>query len=414
MKNTRLVISLQLILLFVFCNAHAIERRKEQFLTESSYLIFPLPYSLEGIGDGIVITGLAGNIAETNIDAYVLGITGAARGTMTNISDIHLLPKRLILEVQKMDIERVTVNNYEKRGMNTRRNDYKILELDKVVNDYARLTLSLFERRLELFGEYERQLVRVTKVRDNEGDIISNMENDPYKGDTKKTSLGIVVDYTDDRQDPRKGIRLELSRSDSPRQERQDADFYVINQGMSLYYPIAKQGTLALNYFASSADVTDKGDTNPANIRNELTMNCAPADTECLTAEQELVDIFIAQRSYGTATPLGGENRLRAYSRERYNGAHSLYYAAELRWNFSQGVKPFNFWIWKDIATGIQVALFHEWGTVAEHRSDLGDTWRSSYGLGFRLVSASGYVYRADLANGREGEAVTVIFEYPW
>jgi len=111
---------------------------------------------------------------------------------------------------------------------------------------------------------------------------------------------------------------------------------------------------------------------------------------------------------------LGGENWLRAYSRERYTGACSRYFAAELRWNFSQTVKPFNFWIWKDIATGIQLALFHEWGTVAEHRSELGDIWRASYGLGFRLISASGYVYRADIAKGREGEAVTVVFEYPW
>ncbi|MDH3975458.1 MAG: hypothetical protein OEV42_14360 [Deltaproteobacteria bacterium] len=414
MKKKGFLILLQFLLFLILSDASAIERRKEQFLLEQSYLIFPLPYSLEGIGKGIVVTALAGNVAETNVDAYFLGITGAARGSMVSIGDIHLLPKLFILEVQKMDIGRVTVNNYEKRGMDTKKDDYTIMELDKVENNYAKLTLSLLERRLEFFGAYERELVRVIKVHDNDGEIISNMENDPYKGDSKKTSMGIILDYTDDRQDPRKGLRLELTRSESPRQKRVDADYYVIDRSLSLYYPLAGQGTLALNYFASDARVRGKGDTDPSKIRNELGMNCAPSDVECLKAEQELVDMFIAQRSNGTATALGGENRLRAYSRQRYNGAHSLYYAAEVRWNFSQAVRPFNFWIWKDIATGIQMALFHEWGTVAEHRSDLGDIWRTSYGVGFRLVSASGYVYRADLAAGREGSTVTVIFEYPW
>ena len=77
----------------------------------------------------------------------------------------------------------------------------------------------------------------------------------------------------------------------------------------------------------------------------------------------------------------------------RYNGAHTLFYAMELRWNFVKEVKPFDYWIWKDVATGIQLALFSETGSVAEVNSELGNIWRSSYGFGFRLVSASGFVY---------------------
>ena len=58
MKKLILLITLQIIL-DITAEASAIERRREQFLTQSSYLIFPLPYSLEGIGDGIVVTGRA-------------------------------------------------------------------------------------------------------------------------------------------------------------------------------------------------------------------------------------------------------------------------------------------------------------------------------------------------------------------
>ncbi|MBE9541539.1 MAG: hypothetical protein IMF01_04405, partial [Proteobacteria bacterium] len=120
------------------------------------------------------------------------------------------------------------------------------------------------------------------------------------------------------------------------------------------------------------------------------------------------------QRANGTAKSLGGDERLRSYPRERYSGAHMVYYGTELRWNISEGVKPFNFWIWKDVATGLQLALFYERGSVAETESELGDIWRSSYGAGFRLVSGSGFVYRADIATGEEDTEVTVIFNYPW
>lgn len=75
---------------------------------------------------------------------------------------------------------------------------------------------------------------------------------------------------------------------------------------------------------------------------------------------------------------------------------------------------PFDYWIWKDICTGVQAAFFYETGTVAGRRDELGDRYRSSYGTGLRLISASGFVYRADLAAGDEGSEVVVIFNYPF
>jgi len=83
-------------------------------------------------------------------------------------------------------------------------------------------------------------------------------------------------------------------------------------------------------------------------------------------------------------------------------------------WSFDEKVTPFDFWIWKDVSTALQLALFYEAGTVAELKSDLGVITRTSSGLGLRMVSASGFVYRADYANGEEGGNMTLIFDYPW
>ena len=82
--------------------------------------------------------------------------------------------------------------------------------------------------------------------------------------------------------------------------------------------------------------------------------------------------------------------------------------------NFKQEVAPFNYFFWKDVRTGLQVALFGEVGSVSETPAALWHETRYSYGAGLRLVAASGSVYRADLANGNEGTEFTVFFFYPW
>ncbi|MBS1243171.1 MAG: hypothetical protein H6R44_926 [Nitrospirae bacterium] len=53
-------------------------------------------------------------------------------------------------------------------------------------------------------------------------------------------------------------------------------------------------------------------------------------------------------------------------------------------------------------------------GSVADKRQDLGNLYRSSYGAGFRMITASGIVLRADVATGREGIETTIIVGYPW
>jgi len=169
-----------------------------------------------------------------------------------------------------------------------------------------------------------------------------------------------------------------------------------------------------LNYFQSDAHVTSKGNTNPADIRAELGLNCAPLDTSCLQSEQKLVDTFINSRTNGTSASLGGKDRLRSYPEGRFNGGHSAFIGVEYRLNFKQEVKPFDYLFWKDVRTGLQVAFFGELGTVSETSSDLWKERRSSYGVGLRLVAASGAVYRADLAKGAEGSETTMMFAYPW
>ena len=70
----------------------------------------------------------------------------------------------------------------------------------------------------------------------------------------------------------------------------------------------------------------------------------------------------------------------------------------------------------KDVRTAIQLAFFYETGVTSDSRDDLYERsqYRDSYGAGFRIVTGSGVVFRADLAHGREGFNAAVFIGYPW
>ena len=112
---------------------------------------------------------------------------------------------------------------------------------------------------------------------------------------------------------------------------------------------------------------------------------------------------------------LGGSDRLRSFPEGRFQGAHTIYYATEFRWNFSssEGKKLDLFFI-EDLVEELQLAFFFEQGSVSEKKSDLGKTVKYSLGSGFRFLSGSGNVYRADFATGNEGPNFSVIIQYPW
>ncbi len=128
----------------------------------------------------------------------------------------------------------------------------------------------------------------------------------------------------------------------------------------------------------------------------------------------DVVNNTVANNTYGAASSLGGFSRLRSYSSSRYSGAHTRFYGTEIRWNLTDESTPYDIFIMKDIRTAWQIALYYEVGSTADLRSEVGDIWRSSIGIGLRMVTASGVVFRADVATGREGVSPNIFIGYPW
>jgi hypothetical protein len=394
-------------------DAAALERRQDQFPRDSSYLLLPLPYSIPGIGSGLMLTALAGKIGGTDVDLFAIQAFGDAQGTVVGLQNLPIVDRLLYLELQHEGITKAAVQAYDQRGMRTGRRDYRLTEFNEVREDTAKLRLSLWDRRLELTGEVSYFHARIPRVRDADGDIIAEL--DPEQTETERTTRGrATLDLTDDRADPRRGVRLETVGRHALRETTADPDLVVVDVSATGYVPVLAASTFVVNAFRSDALVRRTGDLDEERVRRGLGYACGEGDDACLAAERDATTQALTAHRRGGASSLGGRDRLRAYPDGRFFAAKSAAAGAELRWNVHEGVAPFDFFLWRDVAAALQLAAFYEVGSTFERDADFGRDTRASTGVGLRMVSSSGMVYRADYARGDEGGAFVLFFGYPW
>jgi len=389
------------------------DRRRDQFEKSFGYAIFPYPYSLPGIGEGIGLVGGAMNIADTYVDAYGILFGGDVKGASLGVADIHLIPKTLILDTGVALVSAATIRSYGTRGMNTDKNDYRLLELGDMEYYGGRLTATFFDRRFEVYGAIYSGSSKLESIRDNNGNVIIQSQ-DPHKSTGHTTLVGTRLDLTDDYTDPRRGIRFDVTRTQSSAAEL-DPNYYIMDYNTSAYVPLGRRSTWAFNFLRSDAVVIRQGETDPLKLQQQQGIICSTiADPTQRQFCNEVFDNLALNNKYGTATQLGGFSRLRSYPQGRFRGAHTLFYGTEIRWNLTDEKTPYNIFIMKDVRTAVQIAAFYESGSTADLYSDLGRSWRDSYGFGLRIVTASGIVFRGDMAFGKEGFEPEIFIGYPW
>ncbi len=389
------------------------DRRKSQFMNDQGYYVFPMPYSIPGVGEGVGVMGIGMNIGGTYTDIFGFALAGSLPGEGLGVSDIHIIPKTLILDLTTIQFNKSTITSYQQRGMQSSEHDFSSLQFDHYGFTGGRLTATFLDRRFEVYGGGYRIGSQLDKVLGPQGNTILDIQNPPTWR-TNVYGFGVRGDLTDDYYDPRKGFRLDVSRWWSPPATSSDPDFFRIEYNAAAYFPLGKRSTWVFNYFRSDAHVDRKGVIDRTTIENEQGLHCGSLTGDDKTRCEQIVQNIIDANTYGTATGLGGTSHLRSYPDNRFSGAHTVFYGTEFRWTLTEEAHPFDIFIAKDVRTVLQVAVFYEMGSVADHREDLGDVYRSSYGAGFRMVTASGLVLRADVATGREGIETTIIIGYPW
>ena len=396
-------------------DTHFPARRKSQFPSGFGYAVFPYPYSLPGLGSGLSLVGGAANIADTYTDAYGIVFGGDVKGMALGVSDIHLLPRQLILDLGYASLSKASIETYSTRGMNSRKDDYRLLEVGDTEFYGGRLTGTFIDRHFEVYGAWYGGASRLLSIRDSNGDLILKAQNAPREH-VYTTILGTRIDLTDDYADPRRGVRLDIARSQSP-STGSGATYYVMDYNASAFIPHGRRSTWAFNLFRSDAVVTKKGETSLTALQNESGLQCSLIDDP--VKQGQCNDVFVnmaAENRYGTATQLGGFSRLRGYPQGRFKGAHTQFFGTEFRWNLNEEETPFDLFVMKDVRTLLQVAMFYESGVSSDMQSDLWKrkNMRHTVGTGFRIVTASGTVLRADVGLGRDGPGVAIFIGYPW
>jgi outer membrane protein assembly factor BamA len=389
------------------------ERRKDQFPTDPGYYLVPAPYSIPGLGSGLIIVGAMTNINESHTDFYGFAANGDIKGYGLFGTEIHLVEKTLLLDFTHSSFTKASSQVYSKRGMDTSKDDFIIAELDRANFTGARLTYTTFDRRLEFYGVLYKNESRLSAIRDNDGNLIQSAVNSNLsRADTY--TVGLRLDLTDDYIDPRRGVRAESSLWHTPPDSDDNPDYDIIELNLTGYLPVGKRHTLALNYFQADTHVNRQGETDPAAVESNFGLDCSLGSPQDQESCNNLVNDTVAANTYGSVGSLGGLSRLRSYPEDRFKGSHAKFIGVEFRWNFIEETEPFDYFFAKDIRTVVQLAAFYERGAISDDKAELWSVMRDSYGIGARLVTKSGLIFRADIATGDEGEEVSVIFGYPW
>ncbi len=407
------IIGLVLVTLWPEKDSAALERRRDQYGREFSYYVYPIAGEIPGLGSAVGLGTSVLNMADTDTDVTGYYLRGDFNATGLTFLDVNLIPRRLIFDVGYNDYQ-VVPTSYD-RGMLSDPDDYIQPSVDGAYL-LGQLTLTFDERRYELFARALTGKERFREVLNAEGEAFPNIDTSADTG--YSVNLGGSVDLTDDRLDPRRGLRFEYAARLPRNESKLESEYFNTEYNLTGFLPGHKWDTIVFNLFHSRALITRHGETDYATLQQEQGLNCdtrppGPERDACLETEAKFLNQAIAENRYGTTTPLGGTQRLRSYDNYRFYAGQAMFYGVEYRWNLTDEYTPFNIYIAKGIRTGIQLAAFWERGTVAERWKNLWEESRTSYGVGFRLV-LTGVVIRLDYADGDEGPNSTLFITYPW
>ena len=388
------------------------ERRQDQFDKTPGLFVVPAPYAIPGIGNGLFVIGYLGNIAETSADVFGMGFVGDGQGFFASVDELFVIPEWSYLALTQGRMARFGQNVYSSRGMKSEKNDFNIYVGEDFTFYNYEVVFTHFERRIELAYGFNGGNGKFVEIKDYEGELVQKLGS-PIEVDFAQKHVQLKIDLTDDYGDPRDGLNIRILRDRFP-SVNQGAAFDSMTFALTYYLPIPENNTWAFHYFRSDAHVRQEGNTDLESLKTTQGFYACGGYAACEAATLKSAQNRLNANKNGSSKSLGGADRLRSYPLSRYQAAHTLFYGTELRWNFSTENTKLDYWLLQDVQQALQAVFFWEQGSVAEEVGEIGETIRSSYGTGIRLVTKSGSVYKFEVASGDEGAEMILFFEYPW
>ena len=289
MKRISLFFTMTIVYILFQSDAFSIERRKDQFTKQYGQLFAPLPYSLPGLGSGLLMVGSFANIAETNTDFALIGGVGDAQFIFSFLDELFIAPDLLYLQYLRAHGFRFAINQYNSRGMNTDKNDFNYAIGNYWDFDAPTLKLTFFNRMLEFGLGLNKQKGKFEK-------FVSPDPSDPTKqGKTQQTfdpplaqtfsdkiEFSARIDYTDDYKDPRKGIRNIIYYDRQAASNDSESSFDVLTNDLQFYIPVLEKSTVVIDFQFSDAIMKRKGETNLDTIKTAKGFDSCEND-ECKT-----------------------------------------------------------------------------------------------------------------------------------
>ena len=100
--------------------------------------------------------------------------------------------------------------------MESEKDDFNIIVGNKFEMDIFKVSLSLFERRLEAALLSQTQYGESHKILDSKGNLLNEIDP-PQTFQGKKEGIELQLDWTDDFKTPRTGLRLKSTYGSTPR-----------------------------------------------------------------------------------------------------------------------------------------------------------------------------------------------------
>ena len=185
--------------------AFEIERRRDQFTKQYGQLFAPLPYSLPGLGSGLLLVGRYANIADTNDDFALIGGVGDAQFVFTFLDELFIAPDLLYLQYLKAHGIKYAINQYNSRGMDTEKNDFKYAIGNYWDFDAPTFKLTFYDRMLEFGlglnkqkGKFEKFVAPDEDDPSKQGETVATFDPPLEQTISDKVEFSARIDYTDD------------------------------------------------------------------------------------------------------------------------------------------------------------------------------------------------------------------------
>ena len=425
-----------------------VKRRTAQTDPEISYIVYPLAYSIPGVGQGYGLGGTVTSLLGDRSTASVATLRGEWEVDSVILTDIPLFTPHFTLSALYADAKDGGFAFYA-RGRDSPSKPEFNLFFDSVITYGIELGLNFFERQLEFYAGF--LLGQVVLNQDKSlGEQIANIA---ASGDDEQkrrelaavyknlflyldlqfpfiSRVGFLVDLTDDRIDPRTGYRFEYERFIASAPDFKS--FHIDDFILTGYFPTSKKlnSVIVGNVFLSTSTVTNPSASSKLlrsfagdgesysqeiceqeyfDISDELDIT---PKVFCEGLARGIDDYVNVEARLANSTSLGGSQRLRSYPISRFHDSYSFFTAVEYRYYFLQETQNFDFIIQKGVLEGLQVAGFYELGQVSRKLDQtLFEDMKYSVGAGFRILLSS-LVLRTDYAVGAEGGEFTAFIGY--